>query len=207
MTPPPRVVWAYSGPPDPLCGTGATPAERLLAHASAAVFTLLLLLLDRLRPAPLAPAWRAAALALLAYDVAGGAVANQLNSCKRFYHSAPAPAEPAPARLAKNPRLFTALHVQPVLAALVLPADLPAACAWYVLLQLAVAVVLALPLYLRRPAATALVVLAVIANDIRPLGDGLRWFVPVLFVKMLIGHAVREEPYAPDRVQPSAKQH
>lgn len=57
--------------------------------------------------------------------------------------------------------------------------------------------VLATPLYLRRALATAVSMLAIIgAPLVLPLGAGLGWVVPALFVKLVLAHAVREEPYA-----------
>lgn len=190
------IEWNYSGSSDPLCGTGATLAERLLAYGLATLFTVIILATDYFRTTPIADGWRIALLAFFAFDIAGGAVANMLNSCKRFYHTDLQPGEGRGARLAKNPILFTAIHVHPIIAAYVFGGSLLNAVGWYILLQISVAVVLALPLYLRRAMATAVTVLAVIASQsLLPLGTGLEWFIPCLFIKMVLGHAVQEEPY------------
>ncbi len=190
------ISWNYNGGNDPLCGTGATPTERLFAYGMATLFTVIILLVDQHRDVPVADGWRIALLAFFAFDIAGGAVANMLNSCKRFYHARLQPGEGRIARLAKNPRLFTAIHVHPIIAAYFFQGSLLSAAAWYVLLQASVAVVLALPLYLRRAVATGLTVLALLGNQyLLPLGAGLEWFVPCLFIKMVLGHAVQEEPY------------
>lgn len=194
------IQWKYSGSADLLCGTGATRAERVLAYGMAALFTALILAMDYSRDAPVAAGWRIALLAVFAFDIAGGAVANMMNSCKRFYHGDLQPGEGGSARLAKNPRLFTAIHIHPIVAAYGFGGDVVNAVAWYGLLQAGVAVTLAMPLYLRRPAATVIILLALLANQsVLPLGAGLEWFIPFLFVKMVLGHAVQEEPYRPAR--------
>lgn len=194
----PPVTWDYSGRADALVGTGATAAERALGYGSAAVLTLVILGADLLRADPVAQAgWQVALLALFAFDIAGGAVTNMLNSCKRLYHSAPRPEDGAVLRALKNPRLFTALHVHPVLIVWAFGGSLAHAAIWYILLQVAVWGVLAAPLYLRRALATAVSMLAIIGAPLAlPLGTGLDWVVPALFVKLVLAHAVREEPYA-----------
>lgn len=190
------IEWRYAGGSDPLCGTGATSAERLLAYGMATLFTAIILATDHFRGTPVADGWRIALLAFFAFDIAGGAVANMLNSCKRFYHTDLQPGEGLGARLAKNPMLFTAIHVHPIVAAYVFGGSLLNAVAWYILLQISVLLVLACPLYLRRAMAAAATVLAVLASQsFLPLGAGLEWFIPCLFIKMVLGHAVQEEPY------------
>ena len=134
-----QVTWHYSGRIDGLVGTGATGAERALGYGSAAVLTLLIVGDDLLRVEPVAQAgWQVALLALFAFDIAGGAVANMLNSCKRLYHSPPRPEEGAILRALKNPRLFTALHVHPLLIVWAFGGSLAHAAIWYLLLQVAV---------------------------------------------------------------------
>ena len=190
------ISWTYSGGIDPLCGTGATVAERLLAYGMATLFTGIILIADQLSDTPVAEGWQIALLAFFAFDIAGGAVANMLNSCKRFYHTQMHPGEGISARLVKNPMLFTAIHVHPMIIAYFLDGSLLNAAIWYALLLASVTTVLALPLYLRRAAATGLTVLAILGSQhLLPLGDGLDWFIPCLFIKMVLGHAVQEEPY------------
>ncbi len=194
------IEWRYTGRADLLCGTDATRAERWLAYGMAAVLTAVVLMLDLTAEEPIAPGWRLLVLALFAYDIAGGAVANMLNSCKRFYHSPVQPGEGRSARLAKNPRLFTAIHIHPVIAAYLFEGSVLMGVIWYLLLQASIATILAMPLYLRRAGASAIVLLAMFGSwSVLPLGQGLEWFVPCLFMKMVLGHAVREEPYRQTR--------
>lgn len=195
-----KIAWDYSGPTDPLVGSGATSAERLMGYGGAGVVTALLVWLSYTSGVPATSGWQWAVLVFFAYDIGGGAVANMLNSCKRFYHTPAKPGEGAIIRAAKNVRVFTAIHVHPIIAAALLGGSVGNAVAWYVVLQVSVWLVLAAPLYLRRPLATLLTVLAVIAaSSLLPLGAGLEWFIPCLFIKMVMGHAVPEEPYAPSQ--------
>lgn len=194
----PSVRWEYHGATDPLVGSGATRAERLLGYGGAALMTALILWLSVRDGAPVSAGWQWVILAFFAYDIGGGAAANMLNSCKRFYHTPAKPGEGRVLRAVKSVPVFTALHIHPILAAALLGGSAINGLIWYVLLQLAVWLTLATPLYLRRALATLLTVLAFIAaTDLLPLGTGLEWFIPCLFVKMVMGHAVREEPYAP----------
>ena len=53
-----------------------------------------------------------------------------------------------------------------------------------------------LPLYLQRPAAMGIIMLAILMNYyIAPPVAGFEWFIPALFLKIVYGHIVREEPY------------
>ncbi len=194
------IGWSYSGNADLLCGTGATRAERWLAYGMATLLTVVILAVDFYRDSPIAEGWSIALLAFFAFDIAGGAVANMLNSCKRFYHSELQPGEKMAARMAKNPRVFTMIHVHPIIAAYAFGGNVFNAVGWYILLQISVTVTLAMPLYLRRAGATAITLLALFGSQLfLPLGVGLEWFIPSLFVKMVLGHAVQEEPYRPMR--------
>lgn len=192
------IQWRYVGRADLLCGTGATTAERWLAYGMAGLLTAIILALDFFRDTPIAEGWRIALLAFFAFDIAGGAVANMLNSCKRYYHSPLQAGEGIGSRMAKNTTIFTAIHVHPIIVAAIFGGSVFNAVAWYFLLQASVAVILAMPLYLRRAAATAITLLALLGSQsILPLGAGLEWFIPCLFIKMVLGHAVQEEPYGP----------
>ncbi|MEO1109714.1 MAG: hypothetical protein AAFX90_17515 [Pseudomonadota bacterium] len=193
-----EVCWSYDGPTDPLVGSSATRAERWLGYGGAGLITALLVISTYMGSPPFDKLWQWAVFVFFAYDIGGGAVANMLNSCKRFYHSRAVPGEGAFVRAAKNVHLFTAIHIHPIVAAALLGGSVPNAVIWYLALQGSVWLVLAVPLYLRRPFATLFAVVAVIAEyNFLSLGDGLEWFIPCLFIKMVMGHAVQEEPYAP----------
>lgn len=192
------VSWTYDGPADIAVGTGATGWERLLAWgtAFAAAFAFAPLWSSGLLPWN---GWQALLGALIAMDVVGGVVANATNSCKRFYHAPELAVDPPAARFLKRGLTFDLLHVHPMLAAWLLPAgDLRAGVIWYVAAITAVTAVRTVPLYLRRPVALLLITLAFLVHGyVLPLGPALEWIVPLLFLKLVYGHAVREEPYRP----------
>ncbi len=193
-----RIDWAYSGRTDLSAGTGATTAEKLLPLAGA-ILLVLWVVLDVVRAGTDWSAWQWALALALAFDLGGGAVANGLNSCKRFYHSPARESEGGLVRLVKNHWLFAALHLHPVLAyAVWAPAGLWVGVAWYVALLLSVAAVRAVPLYLSRPVAFLLVgAVLVVQTNSAPDIPHLDWLVPLLFLKIVLGHCVREEPYRP----------
>lgn len=197
MNPQTKIDWNYSGRPDELMGTGATQAEKLIAYLSGLLVPLALVALGI--KGQLHWDWWQWTIALaIAADISAGAVANALNSCKRFYHSPLQPGEER-LRLAKNPIFFCALHVYPFIVWLAFDrSNWLFAVVWYTLLMLSNWLIGVIPLYLRRPAAVAMVVVVVLLNAyfISPI-TGFEWLVPLLFIKIILGHAVREEPYRP----------
>jgi len=193
------VDWTYEGKPDFSSGTGATRAERTLALGSAAIVPGVVLALWATGDYEWGLLQLAAALAL-AFDVGGGLISNALNSCKRFYHTPPKPSEGKLGAVLKHPVRFAAAHVHSVLVALLFEAERWATYGlfWYALLLLSVAVVLRTPLYLRRPVSFLAILLATLANVylVEPIA-GFEWLAPLLFMKIVYGHLVREEPYRP----------
>lgn len=125
--------------------------------------------------------------ALIGADVIGGAVCNMTETTKRWYH-----------RSGQRPRdhlSFIALHLLHVgiVAWAFRGAGFDATYALTIggsLLASAI-IVLAAPTTLRSPLATMLYA-CVLGLSFYALGptQGLEWFVPLLFVKLLIGHAV-----------------
>jgi hypothetical protein len=193
-----RIDWFYSGRTDLSAGTGATAAEQLLPLAGAILLPLWLVLDVVLAGTPWT-FWQWVIAMGLAPDLGGGVVANGLNSCKRFYHTPAHEGEGAFVRAAKNHCLFTAFHVHPIIVyALWAPDHVWVGLGWYVLLLLSVGAVRAVPLYLARPVAFLLAGAAIVAQ---PAADSsiphLEWLVPLLFLKIVLGHAVQEEPYRP----------
>jgi H+/Cl- antiporter ClcA len=140
--------------------------------------------------------WQWVLAAFLALDMGGGAVANCLNSAKRFYHAPPAPDDSFLSKLARRPLVFAAIHIHPVAAALAFaPAMLGAGVAWYVAMMAASALVRVSPLALARPIAAFAVTAAIVVSSGPGFVTGLEWLPAVLFVKIVFGHMVREEPY------------
>jgi hypothetical protein len=140
--------------------------------------------------------WQWAIAAFLAIDIGGGAVANCLNSAKRFYHAPPALADGMHSKLARRPLVFAVIHIHPVIAALAFsPNMLAASVGWFVALFVASALVRAVPLFLARPVAALAVTAAIVVSSRTGFIEGLEWLPGILFLKIVLGHMVREEPY------------
>ena len=192
------VDWRYEGKPDLSAGTGATASERAIIWIGAAGLVAWMVADMAASDTAWAPLQWLVAL-FIAVDVGGGAVANHLNSCKRFYHSPRREDESAIVAIAKNLPLFTAAHVHTLLVyAIWSPTELWAGLLWYVLLLVGALTVHLTPIYLARPGAAIIVGGAIVLNGTTiPAIAHLEWFVPLLFLKIVLGHAVREEPYRP----------
>jgi hypothetical protein len=192
-----HIQWAYQGKPDFLMGTGATRAERVLVWTGALIGAGLYLYFF-LTGAYVWAWWQYALAALMALDVGGGVVANTLNSCKRFYHTPPLPTEPWYAPLLKNHLVFTAMHGYPFVIAWVFDGGLVYGVFWYVTMLAAALIVLRTPLYLQRPTAFLIILMALLVHlyGVTP-PPGFEWFMPALLLKIIYGHLVREEPYRP----------
>lgn len=193
-----RINWRYSGQTDGFFGTGATSEERILATSAAALFTLLIVMTLKWQGYEAAQGWRFWVLLALAFDVAGGVTANMLNSCKRYYHAPIQNNEYGFAAFSKNSFGFALIHIHPIIASWVFGGGLTGGVIWYSALLAGTALTLATPLYLRRPMAASVVITAIIVNQFwLPVAPGMEWFIPCLFIKIVLAHAVREEPYRP----------
>lgn len=194
-----------SGRADWLLGAGALPAERLLVWTTTGTAVGALVAVTAVQDVAW-PWWQWALVLVLTVDVAGGVPANALGSAKRFYHSPTPPDLPLPQRVLRNHVGFAALHVHPfVLAALLPDGSWAWAWAWYLLSLGGTAAVVAVPLYLRRPLAAAIATLALVAAPLVDPPAGLAWLGPVLVLKLVAAHAVREEPYRPAGTPPSRR--
>ena len=201
-----NVNWRYSGRTDGFFGTGATSAERLLAAGAAGVFTILLILTLRWQGYEAAQGWRFWVLLALVFDVAGGVTANMLNSCKRYYHAPVQQNEHGFAAFSKNSFGFALIHIHPIIAAWAFGGESLHGLVWYGALLVGTGLTLVTPLYLRRPVAASIVIAAIIVNLYwLPLAPGMEWFIPCLFLKIVLAHTVREEPYRPAAIKVSSK--
>lgn len=196
--PPAHIDWTVPpGPTDWLMGTGVTRPERRLVLASTAVATAVLLVVAARQDVSWTW-WQWALAVALVVDVAGGVPANALGTAKRLYHRRQPSGLPAAQRIARHHVTFAALHVHVLVVALTFPdATLAWALWWYALPVVGTAVVVAAPLHLHRPLAAGTVTVAVIAAPVLEAPAGLAWLGPVLALKLVASHAVREEPYRP----------
>lgn len=172
---------------DRFIGPNATPAENTLIIASALLGAV-------------AVAWRLSLLgfdgfplgvgAFLGLDVIGGAVCNTTNTTKRWYHR--------PEATWIQHTVFILPHLAYIAAVAWLFSSSPG-FDWHYFglmsayLMIAAAVVLATPVYLKRPMATVMYLFAV-GLGLYQVGStsGMEWFIPALFLKLLVGHLVPE---------------
>lgn len=196
------VSWAVPpGKPDPIFGTGATRAEKGLANIAgligAAGITAFAL--------GTSASWNWAQYvlaAIISFDVVGGVVANGLNSAKRdHFGSHGETPESFGMKLVRRPILFTALHLHPILIALVFAPTLWWWGAfWYLLTLAGTIAVRRSALYLQRPVALAFCALAGVAASFTPAPDLWAWLPVLLAMKLVLAHSVQEEPYRPEGV-------
>jgi hypothetical protein len=147
--------------------------------------------------------WQYILAGFLAFDVIGGVVANSLNSCKRFYHTAAKSDEPQYTTFFKNHFAFSALHVHTLLVVLLFGiSQYFCGIFWYAFLVIGTIVIIKTPLYLKRPMAFLAITFAFLINIyvLSPV-MGFEWLAPALMIKILYGHLVQEEPYRPTTEQ------
>jgi hypothetical protein len=193
-----NIHWKYSGKADFMFGTGATRAEQILGWAAAFMGASLYGYLYWTHALNWT-GWQYIVAGIFSFDVVGGIVANSLNSCKRFYHTAAKSDEPKITPFFKNHFIFSALHIYPILIAIFFGApDYFYGAFWYLFLMAGTLMIINTPLYLKRPVAFFAITLALLLNGyvIAPV-QGFEWFVPALMIKILYGHLVREESYRP----------
>ena len=195
----PKIDWSYAGAPDPVTGTGAAISEQILmwiAGASASAFMVFLS-----RGGWVAWTWLETALAaVVAFDLVGGAVAFNLNSAKRFYHSPAQESEGRAIAFMKGPIYVPLTQFHPILVYLIYkPNAWATGVAIFLAGALSVAVIRIAPLFLARPLAILLTLMASFsAVYAAPPVAGFEWLVPAFFLKLVLGFGVREEPYRPN---------
>ncbi|QEV64835.1 hypothetical protein CP982_22425 [Streptomyces spectabilis] len=163
-----------------LVGVGATPVERGVGYGTGAAGAGIAV---AGLPAGLAP-WAYGLVALVAFDLFGGAAVNATATAKRQFH--------APHRTTRHHLAFVAAHGQPFLLALAVPAlAWSTAAAVYALALAGAVAVTAAPAAARRPAAFGVTVLAIAATPTTP--PEVAWLAPVLYVKLLLGHLLPED--------------
>ncbi|MFX0044985.1 MAG: hypothetical protein ACFE8Z_03990 [Candidatus Hermodarchaeota archaeon] len=133
-----------------------------------------------------------AVAAFIAFDIAGGVVANSTSTAKRWYH-----------REEQGPRQhlgFIVVHfIHPLLIAVFfLSLDWFYFAAVYGFLIAASLILVVTPLYLKRPMSVTLFSLGLLMSLYVVVSvPGLEWFIPLFYLKLIVGHMVHEEPYRP----------
>jgi hypothetical protein len=173
---------------DRLIGPDATPAENVLIITSCIIGAFVVA--SRLWSHEF-DGLHVGVGAILGFDIIGGAVCNATDTTKRWYH---------------RPEATWVQHIAFVLPHLIHVAIVswlfrdPVGFDWNYFgfissyLLFAAAVVLATPSYLKRPISAGLYLIA-IAIGLYRVGStlGVEWFIPALFLKLLIGHLVPEQ--------------
>ncbi len=192
----PNVEWEYRGKTDLMMGTDASSSEKWIGWISFGIVPLFLLYISNNGVVD----WNVGQLVLvlvLAIDVGGGAVCNSLNSAKRFYHSSLKLNEGYWVAILKQKMVFVLLHIHTIIVWIIFqPNSWVHGVLWYLLLLLFALILQKTPLYIRRPISILLIMIAILTNYylIEPV-PGLEWLVPLLFIKILYGRLVQEEPY------------
>lgn len=198
-----RINWDYEGKPDFINGTGAYFEEKLLGYGASIVIPAFLLCFI-LTGQVTWDIFQIVLALLLAFDVGGGVVSNSLNSGKRFYHSAIKTEEGKLGYMLKNKWVFSVIHVHPLLISLFFgEGDWSYGLIWYPLFIASVFIMNATALYLKRPLSFFFILAAILMNFyvIAPV-PGFEWLMPLLFLKIIYGHLVKEEPYRKVKLQP-----
>lgn len=176
---------------DRLIGPGATSVEIGLQLVPAVIAMVVAVVYAHASSTSLATG-QLALIAFLGFDIAGGVATNATSSAKRWYH-----------RSGQNWRdhlAFVAIHFVHIgLVALFLRGQ-----DWTFFLVVstylisAAGLVTSVPLYIQRPVALILYSVALVGDRyfLAPT-VGMEWFLSLFFLKLLIGHLLREIPYQP----------
>jgi hypothetical protein len=187
----PRPRKGLAGALDKFIGPGATPAELWLQIVTAVLAGLAAPAYAILKGLD----WNIPQLTvagLFAADLAGGIVTNATSAAKRWYHRA--------GQGALQHFVFVAAHIGHIFVV----AWLFRSMDWLFFgvassyLLIASVIILGAPQYLRRPIAFLLYAVSLLVSmyALSPT-PGLEWFLPFFYLKLLVSHLLREEPYRP----------
>ncbi|MBC7004671.1 hypothetical protein BIZ37_19090 [Photobacterium sp. BZF1] len=183
----------FFGGIDKLIGPGATKAEKNLQLY--VPFAACLILLACVYYWQLGWDWvQYLVAALLAVDIVGGIITNATSSAKRWFHRE---------GQGFNQHMgFISVHFLQL--SLFSWAFLDFDLMWIVVtgayMMLASVIILKVSLYLQRPVALTLYSLTILlVTYCWQAPQGMEWFLPLFYLKLLISHILREEPYRPTR--------
>lgn len=186
-SPAPRSGW--KGQLDRLIGPGATPAELILQFVPSVGAAIAAPLYASTLSMDWSP-WQLSLIAILGFDLVGGVLTNATAAAKRWYH-----------RLGQGWRqhmAFVCVHLVHIglVALLFREGDGVFFAGVSSYLLLAAGLILANPLYLQRPVALGLYGLALLGDRYLFVPTpGLEWFLPLLFLKLLVSHLLNETGY------------
>ncbi|SEF40965.1 hypothetical protein [Vibrio hangzhouensis] len=132
---------------------------------------------------------------ILTLDIIGGVLTNSLSSMKRYLYTNNDLDVNWLGKLVGSKFLFPAVHFQ--LFAIPLCFDIAWSYAffWYGIMMTSIIFIHLIPLYLHRPVALLIVMLSIILAQLTSSPVGLEWMAPIFIIKLVLSHAVREEPY------------
>jgi len=128
--------------------------------------------------------------ALIAFDIVGGVTTNATSSAKRWYHRS--------GQTAVKHLGFIAIHILQIFLVswLFRSLDISYIVVVYLYLIFSSCVVLTVPLRIQRSVALLFVCIAILMSEyLFSSTPGFEWFIPFLFIKLLISHLTTEEPY------------
>ena len=131
--------------------------------------------------------WQLVLIAILGFDLVGGVLTNATAAAKRWYHR--------PSQGWQQHLTFVCVHLFHVglVALLFRGTDWLFFAGVSSYLLIAAGLILASPLYLQRPVALGLYVLALLGDRyIFTPTPGLEWFLPLFFLKLLVSHLLNE---------------
>ena len=176
---------------DKFVGPGATQTEVVLQL----IVPVIAAIVAPLHASQMVEGWSLAQYIIcgvLAFDIAGGVITNATSSAKRWYHRQ--------GQGFKQHFGFASLHLLHLLLVswLYLAFDVE----WFLIaggyLLISVATVLSVPQYLQRPVALfGYACGLLIAMYLLSQPEGLEWFLPLFYLKLLVSHVLKEEPYRP----------
>lgn len=194
-----NINWKYPQPRNGLAGAwdkfigpGATTAEvdwGLVFSSLWAIAVLAYVITQQLHWS----AWQMIFAGLFAFDLAGGIFVNATSTAKRWYHRE--------GQGGWQHFGFVAVHVLHIgiVAWLFRGMDWAYFFGMSAYLLAATAAIILFPLYLQRPIAMSLFAMAIpLSMVVFQPTHGLEWFIPFLFLKLMVSHLLREEPYRPD---------
>ena len=181
---------------DTFVGPGATTAE-LILQFGASFFIGIGGLVVYEEANPDSTAKQNTVVALIGMDMIGGVVTNSTSAAKAWYHR--------PGQHFLDHMTFIAIHALQIGTVAYQFVATPEETWFYFglvygTLLLCSVIVLTVPLYLQRPVAMSIVaaIMPASMSNFVPKTPGLEWFLPLLFLKLLVSHLTYETPFRPN---------
>ncbi|PMK02131.1 hypothetical protein [Vibrio sp. 10N.261.55.A7] len=190
-----HINWDCAGKFNFTTGFGATKVEAAVVNYAAFSAPVLLYFFSWVE---LDWSWlQIAVAAFLTLDMVGGVLSNSLGSMKRFLHTDQSLQLDWKGKLVGSKFLFPAIHFQLFAIPLCFDIAWSYAFIWYGIMMGSIVLIHFVPMYLHRTIALFIVMLSIILANLIPSPTGLEWLAPIFIIKLVLSHAVREEPYRP----------